>query len=265
GTLYQVGQPLSNLDSQNQAAAGPPLLGIWADPRLEQPYQLQTNVGWSHELTSSTVIGLDYVNSLGRDLNYKPRVNQFVPGTGKAPRRLSTLLSSNLSPNGTSNRPALSRGRSEYNALIVSGRRRFVKGFDFSASYMLSKAVSTIGNASDELNTGNIQDPNNPFDNPAQLGPNVTTDARHRINLSAVVQLPYGVQVAPFLLYRSALPIYLTDGRDLNKDGDSFDIPADAFGVASTDPATGKATLKILGPCETVNCGRGWAQSQLNL
>ena len=88
---------------------------------------------------------------------------------------------------------------------------------------------------------------------------------RGRVHAATVVQLPYGVQVAPFFLYRSALPIFLVDGRDLNKDGDSFDIPADAFGVASTDPATGKATLKILGPCETVNCGRGWAQSQLNL
>ena len=238
-------------------------MGFWVDPRLQQPYQLQTNVGWSHELTSNTVIGVDYVNSLGRDLNYKPRVNQFIPGTST--RRISTLLSSNLSPNSSSNRPALSRGRSEYNALIVSGRRRFAKGFDFSASYMLSKAVSTIGNASDELNTANIQDPNNPFDNPVQLGPNVTTDARHRINLSAVVQLPYGVQVAPFFLYRSALPIFLVDGRDLNKDGDRLDIPADAYAVASTDPATGKSTFKIIGPCETVNCGRGWAQSQLNL
>ena len=130
---------------------------------------------------------------------------------------------------------------------------------------MLSRALSTIGNASDELNTANIQDANDPFDNPAQLGPNVTTDARHRINLSAIVQLPYGVQVAPFLLYRSALPIFLVDGRDLNKDGDSLDIPADAFAVESTDPATGIATLKILGPCKTVNCGRGWPQSQVNL
>jgi len=263
GTFYQAGQPLTNLASQNQSAAGPPLVGFWVDPRLEQPSQLQTNVGWSHELTSDTVIGVDYVNSLGRDLNYKPRLNQLIPGT--TTRRISTLLSSNLSPNSSSNRPALSRGRSEYNALIVSARRRFSKGFDFSASYMLSKAVSTIGNASDELNTANIQDANDPFGNPVQLGPNVTTDARHRINMSAVVRLPYGVQVAPFFLYRSALPIFLIDGRDLNKDGERFDIPADAFAVASTDRATGKATLKTIGPCETVNCGRGWAQSQLNL
>jgi hypothetical protein len=263
GSFYQVGEPLTNLDGQNQAAGGLPLIGIWVDPRLQQPYQLQTNIGWSHELTPSTVISVDYVNSLGRDLNYKPRLNQLIPTTQT--RRISTLLSSNLSPNGSSTRPALSRGRSEYNALIFSGRRRFTKGFDFSGSYMLSKAVSTIGNASDELNTANIQDANNPFDNPVQLGPNVTTDARHRINLSAVVRLPYGVQVAPFFLYRSALPIFLVDGRDLNKDGDRLDIPADAFAVASTDSATGIATLKIIGACETVNCGRGWGQSQMNL
>jgi hypothetical protein len=263
GTFYQIGQPLSNLESQNQSGAGLPLIGIWVDPRLQQPYQLQTNAGWSHQLTPNTVIGVDYVNSLGRDLNYKPRLNQLIPGTST--RRISTLLSSNLNPNNRSNRPALSRGKSEYNALIFSGRRRFAAGFDFSASYMLSKAVSVIGNASDELNTANIQDANNPFDNPAQLGPNVTTDARHRINLSAVVQLPYGLQVAPFFLYRSALPIYLVDGRDINKDGDPLDIPADAFAVAGTDRATGKATIEIIGPCETVNCGRGWGQSQLNL
>ena len=73
------------------------------------------------------------------------------------------------------------------------------------------------------------------------------------------------MQVAPFFLYRSALPIYLFDCRDLNKDGDTLDIPTDAYAVASTDPATGKSTFKLIGPCETVNCGRGWPQSQLNL
>ena len=32
-----------------------PLFGQWVDPRLQQPYQMQTNVGWSHELTRNTV------------------------------------------------------------------------------------------------------------------------------------------------------------------------------------------------------------------
>ena len=41
--------------------------------------------------------------------------------------------------------------------------------------------------------------------------------------------------------------------------------PTDAFAVDSTDATTGKSTLKNTGPCTTVNCGRGWPQSQLNL
>jgi hypothetical protein len=260
GTFYQAGQSLSTLTNQS---SGAPLIGLWVDPRLQQPYQLQTNVGWSYEITRTTVVDVDYINSLGRDLNYKPRLNQIIPGT--TTRRISTRLSSALSPNNSSNRPALSRGRSEYNALILTGRRRFSNGFDFLGSYTLSTAVSTIGNASDELNTANVQDGSNPFDNPVQLGPNVTTDARHRINLSAVVQLPYGVQVSPIFLYRSALPIFLIDGRDLNGDGDRVDIPTVAYAADSTDETTGKSTTKSIGACETVNCGRGWPQSQMNL
>jgi outer membrane receptor protein involved in Fe transport len=260
GTLYQVGQPLSNLTNQS---SGLPLIGVWVDPRLQQPYQMQTNAGWSHQLTSQMTIDVDYVNSIGRDLNYKPRLNQINPATGK--RRITERLSSALSPNNSSNRPGLSRGKSEYNALIVSTRRRFSNGFDLLASYTWSSAVSTIGNSSDELNTANVQDANHPFDNPVQMGPNVMTDARHRLSASAIVRLPYQIDVAPFFIYRSALPIFLVDGRDLNKDGDRVDIPADAFAVAGTDPVTGKSTLELIGPCETVNCGRGWAQSQVNL
>jgi hypothetical protein len=265
GTFFHVGQSTDNLASPNTAAApgAQPLLGFWADPRLQQPYQLQSNVGWSHELTSNTMVSVDFVNSLGRDLNYKPRLNQRIPNTRT--QRISALLPTALSPNTSSDRPALSRGRSQYNALIFSGRRRFTRGFDFAASYTLSRALSTIGNASDELNSANIQDANNPFDNPVQLGPNVTTDARHRVNFSAIVQLPHGVHVAPIFLFRSALPVFLIDGSDLNGDGDRLDIPATAYAVVSTDGATGKATIKAIGPCNTVNCGRGWSQSQMNL
>jgi len=264
GSLYQVGQPLGNLTSQNQVAPGSqPLLGFWADPRLKEPRQLQANVGWSHELSSNTIVNVDYVNSLGRDLNYKPRLNQLIPGT--TIRQISALLSSPLNPNNSADRPVLSNGQSQYNGLTVSARRRLSKGVDLSASYTLSRSLSTIGNASDELNTANIQNPSNPFNNPAQMGPDVLTDARHRVNLSAIAQLPFGVQVAPFFLYRSALPIYIIDGRDLNQTGDITEIPAEAFAVASTNAATGKATLQAIGPCTTVNCGRGWPQSQLNL
>jgi hypothetical protein len=264
GTFWTAGQSLGNISAQNQVAPGSlPLFGQWVDPRLQMPYQMQTNAGWSHQLTSDTVVSVDYVNSLGRDLNYRLRLNQIIPG--ETVRQISSVLPSPLSPNSSANRPAVSLGHSRYNALILSARRRLSKGLDFTVGYTLSSGVSNIGNASDELNTSNVQNPLDPVNDPRQVGPNVTTDARHRINISAVIELPLGFNLAPLYIFRSALPVNLIDGRDLNKDGDIVDIPSEAYAVASFDPATGRATLKDIGPCTTINCGRGMAQQQLNL
>jgi len=88
------------------------------------------------------------------------------------------------------------------------------------------------------------------------------------ISLSATVQLPWGVRFAPIYLYRSALPVNLIDGRDLNLDGDAVDIPAKAYAVDSFDAnaAIGsQTTFKETGNCETVNCGRGMGQQQMNV
>jgi len=269
GSFYKAGQPLSNIASQNQVVSTGafPLFGQWVDPRLQAPYQMQSNAGWSHEITSDMVFSVDYVNSLGRDLNFRPRLNQRIPGSLSNPRRLQALVPT-LTPNVNATRPTVSRGESEYNGLILSLRRRLVHGADFAVNYTLQKGVSTIGNAADELNTANIQDPNNPFDDPRQLGPNATTDSRHLVSISATFQLPYGIRIAPIYLFRSALPVNLIDGRDLNLDGDALDIPAKAYAVDAFDanaPTGSQTTFKELGNCETVNCGRGYAQQQTNV
>jgi carboxypeptidase family protein/TonB-dependent receptor-like protein len=270
GTFYRVGQSLDLIRSQNQAAPlGPgqfPLFGQWVDPLLQMPYQIQTNAGWSHQLTPDMVFNADLVYSLGRDLNTRPRVNQRIPGT--TIRRISALLPTALNPNSNANRPAVSNGKSEYDALILSVRRRLSKGIDFTASYTASRALSTIGSAVDQLNVANIQDPNNPFDAPVQLGPTTDTDARHRIGLSAVFQLPGGVRISPIYLWRSALPVNLIDGRDLNLDGDATEIPTTAYAVDTFDPnkpLLSQITFKEIGPCTTVNCGRGMSQQQTNV
>jgi len=269
GSFYRAGQPLSNIASQNQVTSTGafPLTGQWIDPRLQQPYQMQSNLGWSHELTSDTVFAVDYVNSLGRDLNLRPRVNQRIPGSLSNPRRLAAIIPT-LTPNTNGNRPTVSRGKSEYNAMVLSVRRRMSHGFDFQANYTLQKGVSTVGTAADALNTANIQDPNNPFDDPRQLGPMADVDSRHLINISASFQLPYGIRLAPIFFFRSALPVSLVDGRDINLDGDDTEIPTLAYAVDSFDaskPQLQQVTVKQIGNCETVNCGRGYYQTQTNL
>jgi hypothetical protein len=267
GTLFRVGDPLSTIASQNQSVGTPPF-GQWVDPLLQMPYQIQTNAGWSHEVTPDTVFNADFVYSLGRDLNMRPRVNQRIPGNLSNPRRISALLPTPLNTNGNANRPATSNGKSEYDALILSVRRRLSKGVDFTASYTASRSLSNIGTAVDQLNTANIQDPNNPFDAPVQFGPTTDTDARHRIGLSAVFQLPGGFRVSPIYLWRSALPVALVDGRDLNLDGDATEIPTIAYAVDTFDPdkpLLSQITYKQLGACTTVNCGRGMSEQRINV
>jgi hypothetical protein len=273
GTFFTVNDPLSSITSQNQAVVVPgqyPLFGNWVDPLMKQPRQYQTNAGWSHELNTNTVISADVVYSLGRDLNTRPRVNQRIPGSLSNPRIITAAIGTPLNPNTNANRPALSVGKSEYDALIVGLRRRLSKGVDFTAGYVLARALSTIGAGVDQLNTANIQDPNNPFDAPVQMGPTTDTDARHRINLSASFQLPMGFRLAPVYLWRSSLPVALTDGRDLNLDGDATEIPARAYAVDSFDASktlssNQMVTYKDIGACTTVNCGRGMPQQQMNI
>src|SRR5262249_19243137 len=146
GTLFRVGDPLSTIQSQNQSVGTPPF-GQWVDPLLQMPFQYQTNAGWSHEVDPNTVLNVDFVYSLGRDLNTRPRVNQRTPGSLSNPRRITALLPTALNPNNNANRPAVSVGKSEYDALIIGLRRRLTRGVDFTAGYTLSRSLSNIGTA----------------------------------------------------------------------------------------------------------------------
>jgi hypothetical protein len=168
-----------------------------------------------------------------------------------------------ITPNNASFRTAVSEGTSRYNALIVSGRRRMARGFDLNASYTLAKATSTVGTAYDELVGNLIQDINDPF-GPFQDGPSTRTDARHRMTVSSIVQLPLDFQVASVFSYHSALPVTTLEGVDLNSDGNNNDHTPLAYNYTGLN-ADGSATFEEAGPCETVSCSRRAPFSQLNM
>jgi len=256
GSLYSVGQPLTNLSAQNEAGSLP-LFGQWVDPRLEQPETRQTSVGWSHQLSSNTVATADYVHIDGRNLNVRPRLNTRINGV----RRFADIA---FSPNSSATRAAISRGKSEFDGLILGVRRRLSHGIDFTGSYTLSSGTSTIGTAGGELDTRYVLDATNPFGDPRMMGPNRRTDARHRVTATATFQLPAGFRVSPIFIYRSALPVYLGEGVDLNNDGELNDLPQQAVAFDGFD-GNGVAKVKNIGACETINCGRGAGFSQLNL
>src|SRR5258705_146421 len=82
-----------------------------------------------------------------------------------------------------------------------------------SASYTMSTSTSDIGSASDETDANLVQDISNPF-GPVQDAPSTRSDARHRTSLSAIVEGPAGIDIAPIFLYRSGLPTHTFEGLD---------------------------------------------------
>jgi carboxypeptidase family protein/TonB-dependent receptor-like protein len=262
GTFFKVGDPISSIAQPNEAGGALPLNSHIASPRIKQPYADQVSAGWSHQLDAATVVDIDYVHSNGKDLGWRLQLNQRDTGpTG--PRHYSTLLAQFGSFSPANFTIDVSDGKSRYDGVNFGIRRQMQSHVQFSAWYSLSKATGTVGNGTDELNIQNIQNHLDPL-NAVQDGPAGRTDARHRVTLSAVVEVPGGIQIAPIFRYRSALPVGLTQGVDLNGNGVNNDISTEAFAFDGFD-ANHNPVLKDLGACTTINCGRGTALSTLNL
>jgi Carboxypeptidase regulatory-like domain/TonB dependent receptor-like, beta-barrel len=254
GTFFSVNDPVSNIEALNEAGGALPLNRHVASPLIKQPYTDQISVGWSHQLDAATVVDIDYVHVEGRDIGWRPRLNARHPG--EATRPLAQL---GIVPSPEDVALAISEGRSRHNALNLGVRRRMTRGVQMSAWYSLSDSISTTGNSGDELDITNIQNSADPF-NDVQFGPARRSDARHRVTLSAIFQLPYGFQVSPIWRYRSALPVNIVEGVDLNVDGVNDDIPLRAYAFDGVGNAA-----KDIGECTTINCGRGASLSQINL
>ena len=256
GTPFRVGDDVSTIASQNEAGGALPLNSHVASPRIRQPYSDQYSIGWSHEIDESTVFDLDYIHSEGRDLGWRIQLSGRNPGSSA--RQFADL--------GTS--PAnftidISDGESRYDGVNVGLRRRMSGNLSFSGWYSLSRAISTTGNASDELNIQNIQNHLDPYAD-VQIGPSGRSDARHRTTLSMVWLAPGGFTVSPIFRYRSALPINTTRGIDTNNNLFNNEITERAWKFTGLGD-DGVATFEEMGACESINCSRGASQSQFNL
>jgi hypothetical protein len=168
-----------------------------------------------------------------------------------------------VTPNTSSFKTAISEGRSQYVAGIFAVRRRISTVLDLDASYTLSSSKSDVGTAADELTQNLLQNIYDPFSS-FQLGPSTRTDARHRVTVSAIAQLPYDFRVSSILWYRSALPVTTLEGIDLNGDGVNNDHTPIAYRFTGLND-DGSASYEEMGPCETVNCSRRAPFSQLDL
>jgi hypothetical protein len=186
---------------------------------LEYPVQhsIHMNIGVQRELPGNMVLGAEYVrrafdDTLLGSLDYN-RFNRFVNGVQSPVIPACTTAAQRNDPNAQcSNGPITfwtPGGRERYQALLMRLDKRFSNRYLFGASYALTdrKTVNSVPG---------FPIPN--LDNYLEsYGP---TNARHLLNISALVDLPGNVQVGIISAMASRGPVMPTIANlDLDGDG----------------------------------------------
>ena len=160
-------------------------------------------------MTNKSVAEVEYVHVLGlresKDININPSRTIF----GDPSRPYDAAFAAAGLPLLGRIQMAESIDRSRYDGLNVSYRKRMSRRFTVNTSYVFSKGVSYNGPAGDFYNRPS--DLRNIF-GPQDFGP-TPTDEHHRLVLSGLVELPWGIKVAPIMQWASARPYTVFQGR----------------------------------------------------
>jgi hypothetical protein len=120
-------------------------------------------------------------------------------------RPLTAVFEANGQPTLASVRTEASINRSRYDGINFSYRQRMSHRFSLNANYTLSWAYGyDSGGGTDTFFRNYARDGYNPL-GPQEWGPS-TTDERHHVTISGIVDLPKGFQMAPILQFGSARP-----------------------------------------------------------
>lgn len=179
-------------------------VGRIMDPNYRNPYSEQWNIGYAFQPDQISVIEVDYVHELGVHESNRLNINPTVSGVRLLSAAFAAIGAPVLGPIVDDQ----SSGRSRYDGLNVSYRRRMSNHFTINTSYVLSKSVAYDGSAAAFGNS-----PLNPFDqwSPLDFGP-TPSDERQRWVFSGIFDLPWGIEAAPIMQLASARPYNATEG-----------------------------------------------------
>ena len=151
--------------------------------KFRNAYVQSWNFNIQRELTESLGFMVGYFGSKGTHLRTPRNINPFVNGVRVYP---TLAADSPISPGkALANVNTVdSVGNSSYNALWVTGTKRYSKGLQFDTSYTFSKSIdySSLSTATQVL-----QDPLNPRGDRGLSD----FDARHRFVVSGLYELPF--------------------------------------------------------------------------
>jgi hypothetical protein len=214
------------------------------DPHVQNGRSEQGAVQVEHAIRSTVSMSAGYSYLRGHGIIMQRNVN--VP-TLTAAQAIALGVSNLGRPN-----PAFgnisqydSIGDSWFNGLTLSLNARAVQWGSVRASYTLSSALDTSGNAF--FNT-----PQNNLDIGAEKGPS-DNDQRHRLVISGaagggrgrVARALGGIQVGYLIAYATGVPFNIVAGSDLNNDTTNNDRPAGVSRNSARQPSTTSADLRV--------------------
>jgi hypothetical protein len=143
----------------------------------------------------------DYIGTRGRHFQRQVEVNRFLNPDGSL-NHVNAAFDSVIETQTIAN--------TQFDGLLATVNKRFTNHFQFLASYTLSRSL----NEDNDL-LGFISASSNPSNHGIDFGPS-PNDSRHRLVISGVFDLPFGVEFAPILTTFSSVPLNITQNTDLS-------------------------------------------------
>lgn len=238
------------------------------DPNIVTPYSQQASINFQYELSRNFVLETQYIHILGlhefANIELNSRLGALNPNFmgGPNPRQLAAAFAKVGLPGFGRVRMASSVNRSRYDGFTIGvtkryggdGKFKYQYGFNYTLSRTLAYGSPAGGAARNDF--GNVFE--NPFQlfRPIDLG-RTGEDARHRVVLNGIVDMPFGFQVSSIIQAESARPFPVFISSDLNGDG--------RFADAARVDGNGNFTFTNQGRSLGVNPGRGVPYFQMDL
>jgi hypothetical protein len=196
--------------------------GYGYDPNLKDGLNHQLHGGWSHALPHETAVAVDYTHIIGRNGWRILDINPLLNGVRPLSAQTGAVLGD---PNLFGPVQLIfSVDRSLYDELNFHFERHFSSTAAVQANYTLAWARGMGGLTDGATTTG----PAAPYPQtasatggdinaPWEWGPSLY-DERHRVVVTGLFTLPFGIEVAPSLTMASARPY--TQYRATNPSGD---------------------------------------------
>jgi hypothetical protein len=187
------------------------------DPNYKNPGTIQATIGMQHQFSDKFVVSADYVYHYGFHQIVSVNNNLTLVGTG------SSAVAQVINPNYTTGYQLQSIAFLKAKDLQIKGHYRNRRGDSVEIAYQFGysndDSVTNFAiSAHNALTT-------NPFNPATDYGPS-SLDARHTLNTSGVVNIPFGIQLSPVISFTSPLPYTASSSSQQPGSGAAVKCPA---------------------------------------